>query len=212
MLKRRTKKWFHAVMFIVVIVALAIVASVALPQLKTFRTNMKATQLLAVVNQNNPIPTKMWGLTVATKDVAIWALTDPTFSWDEMDVTYNSDDAANLNNAVVNGDPIMTIAVNKNKIKQTDSSWNIVDVDTADFKVWDTSDWDADNIKGLFETNRKNNNTLTIKKLYISWTKKMTYTEAGDYIIKVWTAKFTNNKDSSNPVVHSYADNYTLKY
>ena len=212
MLKRRTKKWFNAVMFIVVIVALAIVASVALPQLKTFRTNMKATQLLAVVNQNNPIPTKMWGLTVATKDVAIWALTDPSFSWDEMDVTYNSDDAGDLDNAATNGDPIMTVAVDKSKVKQTNSSGDVVDVDTADFKVWDTSDWDADNIEGLFETNRKNDNTLTIKKIYISWTKKMTDTEAGDYIIKVWTAKFTNNKDSDNPVDHDYDDNYTLKY
>ena len=36
MLKKRTKKWFNAVMFIVVIVALAIVAAAIFPELVAF--------------------------------------------------------------------------------------------------------------------------------------------------------------------------------
>jgi len=205
---RNLRKWGGIVWIIITVAVLAITLTLVTPYVKRYQANLNATKLLAVVSTNNPIPKDMAWFTVWGQDVAIWVVANATVSGGKTTVSYNKSNDADLDNAVVAGDPIMIVNVDKSSVYQTKSDGTLESVVAADFKVGDSSGSDANDIKAIFETNRINNNALTIKGIDIAWTKTMKDTETGSGIVKIWTAEFD---ETSGPKTYSYPYNYSLK-
>jgi len=204
------RKWGWIVGIIITVAMLAIVLLAATPLVKRYQSNLNATKLLAVVSTNNPIPSNMKWFAIWGQDVTYWVVWNIEISWSNSIVHYESWYAPDLDHAAQTWLPIMIVNDWTDNIFVKDSNWDATWKLAADFQVWN-SDWSSlRNIKNLFSFNRTNGNILTIKRIDIAWTKKMTDTEAWSSIVRIWTASFIPVDDSSN-AEYDYQYNYSLK-
>ena len=136
--------------------------------------------------------------TVQGKPITYWTVAKWTFNGTKEEVVYDSGVATNLDTAVKNSEPVLTVSVDKTP----DNSWNgkAVDLDLT------AASNETGSIEKIATDNALSGNALTIKEVSIATDNKLTIGETKGWVIKpVGTTTFNDGTTNYN-----YAYRYSI--